>query len=103
LIRIANGLQDIQRQHFYTLFASISRTGHYYHSHTMRADVEDYTDHYRDVSGAEKDLLKLFRDFADWIYKNLREEYDFMTSDPVIEEAFDANSATFDVNGNVVR
>ena len=103
LIRIAHGLQDIQRRNFYQLTASISTSGRYSHSHTMRADVEDRTDPYRDVSDAEKDLLELFRDFADWIYKNLREEYDFMTSDPVIEEAFDANSVTFDVNGNVVR
>jgi hypothetical protein len=103
LIRIAHGLQDIQRRHFYQLTASISTSGRYSHSHTMRADVEDRTDPYRDVSDAEKDLLELFRDFADWIYKNLREEHEFMTSDPVIAEAFDANDVAFDVNGNVVR
>jgi hypothetical protein len=99
LIRIAHGLQDIQRRHFYKLRASVSRAGYYCHSHTMRADVEDCTD----PSDAEKDLLELFRDFADWIYKNLREEYDFMTSDPVIEEAFDANGVAFDADGNIVR
>ena len=103
LIRIAHGLQNIQRRHFYKLIASVSRAGYYCHSHTMRADVEDCTDPCRDVSDAEKALLELFRDFADWIYKNLREEYDFMTSDPVIEEAFDANSVTFDADGNIVR
>lgn len=103
LIRIAHGLQDIQRRHFYKLVASVSRAGHYCHSHTMRTDVEDCTDPHRDVSDAEKDLLELFRDFADWIYKNLREEYEFMTSDPVIEEAFDANSVAFDADGNIVR
>ena len=103
LIRIANGLQDIQRPHFYKLRASVSRTGRYYHSHTMRADVEDCTDPYRDVSDAEKDLLELFRDFADWIYNNLRKEYDYQTSDPAITEAFDANDVAFDAGGNVVR
>jgi hypothetical protein len=65
----------------------------------MRADVEDLTD----PSDAEKALLELFRDFADWIYKNLREEHEFMTSDPVIAEAFDANEVIFDADGNVVR
>jgi hypothetical protein len=99
LIRIAHGLQDIQRRHFYKLRASVSRAGYYCHSHTMRADVEDLTD----PSDAEKALLELFRDFADWIYKNLREEHEFMTSDPVIAEAFDANEVIFDADGNVVR
>ena len=103
LIRIANGLQDIQRRHFYKLVASVSRTGHYYHSHTMRADVEDRTDPCRDVSDAEKDLLELFRDFADWIYKNLRKEYDYQTSDLAIAETFDANGVAFDADGNIVR
>ena len=103
LIRIANGLQDIQRRHFYKLVASVSRAGYYSHSHTMRANVEDCTDPCRDVSDAEKALLELFRDFADWIYNNLREEHEFMTSDSVITEAFDANSVTFDADGNIVR
>ena len=103
LISIANGLQDIQRRHFYKLIASVSRTGYYCHSHTMRADVEDRTDTYRDVSDAEKDLLELFRDFADWIYNNLRKEYDYQTSDSAIEETFDANGVAFDVNCNIVR
>ena len=103
LIRIANGLQDIQRRHFYKLRASVSRSGRYYHSHTMRVDVEDCPDPYRDVSDTEQDLLKLFRDFADWIYNNLRKEYDYQTSDPAIEETFDANDVTFDANGNIVR
>lgn len=103
LIRIANGLQDIQRRHFYKLVASVSRAGYYCHSHTMRADVEDRTDPYRDVRYAEKDLLELFQDFADWIYKNLRNEYDYQTSDLAIAETFDANGVAFDANGNVIR
>ena len=102
LVRIAKGLQDIQRRHFYKLVASVSRTGYYSHAHTMRADVEDRTDPYRDVSDAEEALLELFRDFADWIYKNLEKEYDYQTSDEAIAEAFDANGVTFDADGNIV-
>ena len=102
LIRIAKGLQDIQRRHFYKLVASVSRAGYYRHSHTMRADVEDCTDPYRDVSDAEEALLELFRDFADWIYKNLEKEYDYQTSDEAIAEAFDANGVAFDEDGNIV-
>lgn len=103
LIRIAHALQAIQRRHFYKLRASVSRAGYYCHSHTMRADVEDRTDTYRDVRDAEKDLLELFQDFADWIYKNLRNAYDYETSDLAITETFDANGVAFDANGNVIR
>lgn len=103
LIRIARGLQDIQRRNFYQLTARVSRSGRYSHSHTMRADVEDCTDPYRDVGDAEGDLLKLFRDFADWVYSNLRTEYDYQTSDAAIAEDFDANEVLFTADGSVVR
>lgn len=103
LIRIAEGLQDIQRRNFYQLTARISTSGRYSHSHTMRADVEDSSNPYRDVSDAEGDLLKLFQDFADWIYNNLLREYDHLTSDSAIAEDFDANEVLFTAEGSVVR
>ena len=103
LIRIAHGLQDIQRRHSCKLVASVSRAGYYCHSHTMRADVEYGSNPYRDVSDAEKDLLELFRDLADWVYSNLRTEYDYQTSDAAIAEAFDANEVLFTADGSVVR
>lgn len=103
LIRIAKALQDIQRRNFYKLVASVSRAGYYCHSHTMRADIEDRSDCYHDVSNAEGDLLGLFRDFADWIYENLRKEYDYQTSDEAIAEAFETNEVYFLADGRVVR
>lgn len=103
LIRIAQGLQDIQRRNFYRLTASVSVSGRYCHSHTMRADVEDCSNPYRDVGDAEEDMLELFRDFADWVYNNLRTEYDYRTSDAAIAEDFDANEVLFTAEGSVVR
>lgn len=103
LIRIAQGLQDIQRRNFYRLTASVRVSGRYSHSHTMRADVEDSSDPYRDAGDAEEDLLGLFRDFADWIYSNLEKEYEYQTSDTVIAEYFDANDVLFTADGSVVR
>lgn len=103
LIRIAQGLQDTQRRNLYRLTASVSVSGRYCHSHTMRADVEYGSNPYRDVSDAEEDLLKLFRDFADWVYSNLRTEYDYQTSDAAIAEDFDANEVLFTSDGSVVR
>lgn len=103
LIRIAQGLQDIQRRNFYRLVASVSAGGYYNHSHTMRADVEDSSDPYRDVGNADGELLKLFRDFADWVYNNLRTDYDHLTSDAAIAEDFAANEVLFTADGSVVR
>jgi hypothetical protein len=46
--------------------------------------------------GLEDDVTQLMRDFADWIYKNLEAEHDYLTSDECIdqylaEEKFDAD------------
>lgn len=103
LARIANGLQDIQCRNFYQLTASISKSGRYSHSHTMRADVEDRSNPYRDVSDVEEDLLGLFRDFADWIYSNLEKEYEHQTSDEAIAETLEANEVLFTADGSVIR
>jgi hypothetical protein len=45
--------------------------------------------------GLEDDVTQLMRDFADWIYKNLEAEHDYLTSDECIdqylaEEKFDS-------------
>ena len=41
----------------------------------------------------------LMRDFADWIYHQLREAYDYQMSDEACKEAIEANEYTFDEDG----
>jgi hypothetical protein len=79
--------------------ATITTSGRYSHSGTMSVTVEADDD--QDVvkmndEGLEDDVTQLMRDFADWIYKNLEAEHDYLTSDECIderlaEEKFDAN------------
>lgn len=100
LQRIARELQAVQARHFYKLTASMSHSGHYSHSGCMDVSVEHSEDPYRDIGDAEDDIRQLMRDFADWIYAQLEKEYNYQTSDEVVEEAILANEYTFDEDGN---
>lgn len=97
---IVEGLKEVQQRHFYKLVATckLSR-GHYVHSRMMDVEVEHADDPERDLQGDDKILTELLRDFADWIYKQLREEYDYQTSDEVVDEAILANNYDFDEEG----
>jgi hypothetical protein len=104
LIRIAQELLLLQlgrrMKSLEPFSATISTSSsNYSHSGTMRVDVnsEDENDEHDEVSDSlEDDVTQLMRDFADWIYKNLETEHDYLTSDECIdqylaEEKFDAD------------
>lgn len=101
LIRIAQGLQDVQKRHFYKLRARTSHRGPYYHSGYMAVEVCHYDDQYRDIGDAEDEITQLLRDFADWIYEQLEAAYEYRMEDEVIEEGIRANEYEFDENGNI--
>lgn len=99
LHRIADALTEVQRRHFYHLTALMKHRGHYSHSGCMSVDVEDCVNMGRDIGGAEDDITQLMRDFADWIYKQLEQEYDHRSSDEVVGENIRANRYEFDEDG----
>lgn len=69
------------------------------HSSTMR--VEDMYDIFPDDDFDNSDeLLAILRRFADWIYKRLEEEHDYLLSDECIDQYL--NDLTFDVDGSEV-
>lgn len=47
----------------------------------------------------EDDLNSLVSGFADWIYRQLEAEHDYLTSDEAIDESIEANEAEFDEEG----
>lgn len=102
--RIAESLAEIQKRYSYKLTARMGR-GHdsnfYSHSGTMSVDVSHYDDEYRDLGSAEDEITQLMRDFADWIYKRLEEEYEYQTSDEVIAETCEANGYEFYEDGSI--
>jgi hypothetical protein len=99
LHRIADELTALQKKHGYKLTATITQSGHYYHKNTMDARVTRFT-HNPDVDEeTENELLELMRDFAQWIYDGLEEEYNYRMSDEAVDDGITANDYDFTVDG----
>lgn len=99
LHRIVKALQDIQRKNFYQLTARCKHSGHYYHSGCMSVDVER-SDDKEMTADAEETVKECLRDFADWIYKQLEQEYDYGTGEEACREAIEANDYEFTEKGD---
>jgi hypothetical protein len=96
LHRIADTLQAIQRKNFFQLSASISHRGRYYHEYTMAISVKrDSPTGQAMTADAEDTVIEALRDLARWLYRQLETEYEFQTSDEVVDEAIAANEYTF--------
>ena len=100
LHRIVKALQDIQRKNFYQLTARCRHSGRYYHSGCMSVDVERQ-DEKEMTDDAEETVKECLRDFADWIYKQLENEYDYRTGEEACREAIEANEYEFDEKGDM--
>jgi hypothetical protein len=100
LHRIADELQSLQRTSFYRLRAMITNRGHYSHAYSAYIDVFTSTDeNASSARGADDQLRQLLRDFMNWIYRRLEEEYDYQTSEKALTESIEANDYEFDQNG----
>jgi len=96
LHRIADALQAIQCRNFYQLRADASHRGHYYHEYCMAISVERDSPTAQDMTvDAEETIIEALRDLARWLYRQLEREYDYLSSDEVVDEAIIANGYTF--------
>ncbi|MBN7787672.1 hypothetical protein JYP51_22320 [Ponticoccus gilvus] len=96
LHRIADALQAVQRRNFYQLRADTAHRGHYYHEYCMVISVERDSPSWQDsTADAEEVVVKALRDLARWLYRQLEREYDYLSSDDVVDEAIIANGYTF--------
>ena len=96
LHRIADELQAVQRRNFHALVATIRQQGRYCHEYTMAIDVErDSPTWQPPTDGAEDTVIDAMRDLARWLYRQLRQEYEHLTSDEAINETLAANEWTF--------
>lgn len=97
---IADALAGVQRRNFYQLRADIRHLGRYYHEHSMTIAVERESSATQDVTlGAEEIVAEALRDFARWLYRRLKAEYEYLTSDAEIDAALAANDYTFTAEG----
>ena len=98
---IADALQEVQKRNFYRLAARMRHSGRYYHSGCMSVDVEHVDDSYRDIGDAESVVTDQMRAFADWIYRQLKSEYEYTMSDENVDESIETNGYEFDESGNI--
>lgn len=50
----------------------------------------------------EEDFTRLMQDFADWVYKRLEDENDYLYSDEYVDEQLSEKDCVFDEEGNIV-
>ena len=100
LHRIADELQAVQRRNFHALHATIRQQGRYCHEYTMQIEVErDSPTWQPPTDGAEDTVTEAMRDLARWLYRQLRQEYEHLTTDAAIDETLAANCFTFTAGG----
>ncbi len=100
LLSIGEALQSTQRSAFWGITASTRHSGHYYHSGCMLVEVRCDREIGNDAEAAVRYAL---RDFADWIYRNLREEYEYLMSDESVDETIRVNEYEFYESGERAR
>ena len=100
LHRIAETLQAAQRQNFYQLRAKVMHRGNYYHAFTMAVSVtRDSAAAVQIVGDAEAVVTDALRDLANWLYRQLEQEYDYLTSDEAVDETLVVGGYTFTEEG----
>lgn len=105
LHNIADRLQDLQRKAFYRLHAEMTVSGRGVHSGNM--DVETwiveggYCRHPSDEVSA--DMRDLMREFADWMFRQLRDSYWANMEDEVVDDNIIANEYEFEADGQRTR
>ena len=100
LHRIAGTLQAAQRQNFYQLRAEVTHRGNYYHAFAMAVSVSrDSAAAVEIIGDAASIVTDALRDLANWLYRQLEQEYDYLTSDEAVDETLIANGYTFTEEG----
>jgi len=79
----------------------ITTFGSYSNSSTMRYEAISYEGEDHEIDNDhDHDVLTLMRDFADWIYDRLEKQYEYATSDEVVDERL--QEEMFDEDGDIV-
>ena len=100
LHHIAEALQQVQRRNFFQLRAETSLRGHYCHARSMVIEVtRDSAAGQEMTNDAEEVVADALRDLADWLYGQLQQEYEYLTSDAAIDEVIIANDYAFTAEG----
>ena len=84
LHRIADALQAVQKRNFWQLQAEISHRGRYCHPYSMDITVTRNSPTGQAMTAdAEAAVSEALRDLAFWLYRQLENEYDWLTQTPL--------------------
>lgn len=92
LHRIAKAFSSLHAKSFYTTKGRTKQSGYYNHEYSMIIDI----DHEKGAENYEE-WKELLADFARWIYKSLKNEYKYLTSDETIAESLIDNGCEFEI------
>ena len=93
---IADRLQAVQSRHLYALTATIK----YHHYYGLQVETRNERHEYGDVSAAvESEVKEIMRDLAQWLYRQLVQQDEYLRSDEQIADAMEANGYTFREDG----
>lgn len=108
LHRIADELRDVQRRNGYRLSATVTKSHGYEHSGYMDVEVckgDDALgngwayDRNRDAGDTAATVRDLLRAFADWIYRQLESQWEYLHSAEAVDESIRCNEYTFTADG----
>ena len=100
LHQIADDLAAVQSRNFYQLSAEIGKQDRYCHEYCMAIAVMRDSPTWQDMtSDAEDSVIEALRDLARWLFRKLESEYDYLSSDDVVDESITANAFTFTHDG----
>jgi hypothetical protein len=100
LHRIAADLVALQKKYDYRLAARCTQSGRYCQSDCMHVSVS-YRGGYDAPNSAKEKLTDIMRAFADWIYRQLEQEQEYLLADAQVDESIRANNEyDFDEEGD---
>ncbi len=93
---IVSRMPAVQKRNFWQLQAEISHRGRYCHPYSMDITVTRNSPTGQALTAdAEAAVSEALRDLAFWLYRQLENEYDWLTSDAAVDEAIHINAYTF--------
>ena len=96
LHRISDALQVVQKRNFWQLQTEIHHRGRDCHPYSMDITVTRNSPTGQTMTtDAEAAVSEALRDLAFWLYRQLENEYDWLTSDAAVDEALLINEYTF--------
>lgn len=105
LLSIATELTTIQTcfkmEHGDTISCNICRGGRYSHSGSMHLEDISIGDAFVPDDFDHRPLLDVLRRFADWIYRQLESQYDYLLSNECIDEQL-CDGRLFDADGVII-